>query len=61
MIERTLFSVCNDETRFHLNDVFFESDGSKRRAAVVSGERCAAVVSAVAHGGGIRMGARYVR
>ena len=52
MIERTLFSVCNDETRFHLNDVFFESDGSKRRAAVVS---------AVAHGGGIRMGARYVR
>ena len=29
MIERTLFSVCNDETRFHLNGVFFESDGSK--------------------------------
>jgi DNA polymerase-3 subunit beta len=31
MIERTLFSVCNDETRFHLNGVFFESDGSKSR------------------------------
>jgi len=30
MIERTLFSICNDETRFHLNGVFFESDGSAR-------------------------------
>ena len=30
MIDRTLFSVCNDETRFHLNGVFFESDGSRR-------------------------------
>ena len=29
MIERTLFSICNDETRFHLNGAFFESDGSK--------------------------------
>ena len=23
--------VCNDETRFHLNGVYFESDGSKSR------------------------------
>ena len=23
MIDRTLFSVCNDETRFHLNGVLF--------------------------------------
>src|SRR4026208_2621561 len=29
MIDRTLFSVCNDETRLHLNGAFFESDGSK--------------------------------
>lgn len=25
MVDRTLFSVCNDETRFHLNGVLFES------------------------------------
>jgi DNA polymerase-3 subunit beta len=30
-VERTLFSVCNEETRFRLNSVFFESDGSKSR------------------------------
>ena len=29
MIERTLLSICNDETRFHLNGVFFGSDGSR--------------------------------
>jgi hypothetical protein len=27
-------SVCNEETRFHLNGVFFESDGSKSRDGV---------------------------
>ena len=31
MIDRTLFSVCNDETRFHLNGVLFESNGSTAR------------------------------
>ena len=39
MIERTLFSVCNDETRFHLNGVFFESDGSKSRMVSTDGHR----------------------
>jgi hypothetical protein len=29
MIERMLFSICNDETRFHLTGAFFESNGSK--------------------------------
>jgi DNA polymerase-3 subunit beta len=41
MIERTLFSVCNDEARFHLNGVFFESDGSlpTSQQALSSAER----------------------
>ena len=29
MIEKTLISVCNDETRFHLNGVLFECDGER--------------------------------
>ena len=37
MIERTLFSVCNDETRFHLNGVLFESDRRRSRAHGVHG------------------------
>ena len=36
MIERTLFSVCNDETRFHLNGVYFECDGTQARMSVVN-------------------------
>jgi DNA polymerase-3 subunit beta len=43
MIERTLFSVCNDETRFHLNGVFFESDGSKVRMVSTDGHRLSKV------------------
>src|SRR4029434_3576964 len=39
MIERTLFSVCDDETRFHFNGVFFESDGSKSRMVSTDGHR----------------------
>jgi hypothetical protein len=39
MIERTMFSICNDETRFHLNGVFFESDGSKCRMVSIDGHR----------------------
>jgi DNA polymerase-3 subunit beta len=30
MIDRTLFSVCNDETRFHLNGVLFERPAPRR-------------------------------
>ena len=43
MIDRTLFSVCNDETRFHLNGVFFESDGSKSRMVSTDGHRLSKV------------------
>ena len=50
MIERTLFSVCNDETRFHLNGVFFESDGSKSRMVSTDGHRLSKVERTIAGG-----------
>jgi DNA polymerase-3 subunit beta len=50
MIERTLFSVCNDETRFHLNGVFFESDGSKSRMVSTDGHRLSKVERTIANG-----------
>lgn len=43
MIDRTLFSVCNDETRFHLNGVLFESDGSRARMVSTDGHRLSKV------------------
>lgn len=39
MIDRTLFSVSNDETRFHLNGVLFESDGAITRMVSTDGHR----------------------
>lgn len=50
MIERTLFSVCNDETRFHLNGVFFESDGSKVRMVSTDGHRLSKVERTIPNG-----------
>ncbi|HWO21903.1 MAG TPA: DNA polymerase III subunit beta [Kofleriaceae bacterium] len=50
MIERTLFSVCNDETRFHLNGVYFESDGSKSRMVSTDGHRLSKVERTIAGG-----------
>jgi len=50
MIERTLFSVCNDETRFHLNGVYFESDGSKSRMVSTDGHRLSKVERTIANG-----------
>ncbi|MDB4958492.1 MAG: polymerase beta subunit [Myxococcales bacterium] len=50
MIDRTLFSVCNDETRFHLNGVFFESDGSKVRMVSTDGHRLSKVERTLANG-----------
>ena len=50
MIDRTLFSVCNDETRFHLNGVFFESDGSKVRMVSTDGHRLSKVERTIANG-----------
>src|ERR1700693_3899181 len=50
MIDRTLFSVCNDETRFHLNGVYFESDGSKTRMVSTDGHRLSKVGRTIANG-----------
>jgi len=43
MIDRTLFSVCNDETRFHLNGVLFESTGTSARMVSTDGHRLSKV------------------
>lgn len=43
MIDKTLFSVSNDETRFHLNGVFFECDGAKARMVSTDGHRLSKV------------------
>jgi DNA polymerase III subunit beta len=43
MIDRTLFSVCNDETRFHLNGVLFESTGTTARMVSTDGHRLSKV------------------
>lgn len=43
MIDRTLFSVCNDETRFHLNGVLFECDGNRARMVSTDGNRLSKV------------------
>ncbi len=43
MIERTLFSVCNDETRFHLNGVLFEATGEISRMVSTDGHRLSKV------------------
>jgi DNA polymerase III subunit beta len=50
MIERTLFSVCNDETRFHLNGVYFECDGSQARMVSTDGHRLSKVERTIAGG-----------
>jgi DNA polymerase-3 subunit beta len=43
MVDRTLFSVCNDETRFHLNGVYFECDGTRARMVSTDGHRLSKV------------------
>src|SRR5262249_59425870 len=43
MIDKTLFSVSNDETRFHLNGVLFECDGAKARMVSTDGHRLSKV------------------
>jgi DNA polymerase-3 subunit beta len=39
MIDSTLFSVSNDETRFHLNGALYESDGETSRMVSTDGHR----------------------
>ncbi len=43
MIDKTLFSICNDETRFHLNGVLFECDGKTARMVSTDGHRLSKV------------------
>jgi DNA polymerase-3 subunit beta len=43
MIDKTLFSVSNDETRFHLNGVLFECDGARARMVSTDGHRLSKV------------------
>jgi len=43
MIDNTIFAICNDETRFHLNGVLFESDGKIARMVATDGHRLAKV------------------
>ena len=47
MIDKTIFSVSNDETRFHLNGVFFESDGKTARMVSTDGHRLSKVECAM--------------
>jgi len=48
MIEKTMFSISNDETRFHLNGVLFESDGKTARMVSTDGHRLSKVERALA-------------
>lgn len=50
MIDRTAFSICDDETRVHLNGVFFESDGSKCRMVSTDGHRLSKVERTIPNG-----------
>lgn len=43
MIDRVLFSVCNDETRFHLNGALFESSGPTASMISTDGHRLSKV------------------
>jgi DNA polymerase-3 subunit beta len=39
MLERVAFAVCKDETRFHLNGILIESDGTTTRMVTTDGHR----------------------
>ena len=43
MIEHTMFAVCNDETRFHLNGVLMECDGKRALMVSTDGHRLAKI------------------
>lgn len=43
MIDKTLYSVSNDETRYHLNGVLFECDGKTGRMVSTDGHRLSKV------------------
>jgi DNA polymerase-3 subunit beta len=43
MIDKTLFSVSHDDTRYHLSGVYLESDGEKLRMVSTDGHRLSRV------------------
>jgi DNA polymerase-3 subunit beta len=46
MIDRVLYAVCQDETRFHLNGILYQcSDGDNARTVATDGHRLAKVES----------------
>lgn len=56
MVDKTLFSVSNDETRFHLNGILFESDGTTGRMVSTDGHRLSLVERALAGGPALSAG-----
>jgi DNA polymerase-3 subunit beta len=50
MIDKTLISVCNDETRFHLHGVLFECDGARGLMVSTDGHRLSKVVRTIEGG-----------
>lgn len=56
MFGRTLFSVCKDETRFHLNGVLFECDGAMARTVSTDGHRLTKLEQPVATGPVLKAG-----
>ncbi|MEZ4367825.1 MAG: DNA polymerase III subunit beta [Kofleriaceae bacterium] len=56
MIDRTMFSVCNDETRFHLNGVLFESTGAHAKMISTDGHRLSKVERDLAGGPSLTAG-----
>jgi DNA polymerase-3 subunit beta len=50
MIDKTIFSVSSDETRFQLSGVFFECDGKKCRMVSTDGHRLSKIERGVPEG-----------
>jgi DNA polymerase-3 subunit beta len=50
MIDKTLFSVSSDESRFHLNGVLFECDGTQARMVSTDGHRLSKIDRALPGG-----------
>ncbi len=47
MVDKTMFSICNDETRFHLNGVLFEVGDDGARMVSTDGHRLSKVERAI--------------
>jgi DNA polymerase III subunit beta len=56
MIDRTIISVSNDETRFHLNGILFECDGSRALMVSTDGHRLSKAVRTLENGPALTAG-----